>query len=137
MCLILYNDYILGDTNSRRQIVFSLILEMRKRRLSSWLRGPGRGTQVSMYPGPLTLLAGCSTLRASSALLTINVLRGPDPQCQLSLFPTTSSLCLLPFLLPSQEPVWPQKQRAVTSHMTICSGETGALPPQGRLRGEL
>lgn len=91
MCLILYIDYILGPTNSGRQILLSLILEMRKLRFSRWPRGLG-----AEHPGPLTLLTDLlSTARAGSAVLTIDVPwrpQRPNPSSPPSLCPPSTSL---------------------------------------------
>lgn len=77
MCLIVYNDCILGHTNSERQMILSLILG-RKTEALQVASGSGSRTQVSMYqilsPYSLaTLLTDFSTERASSAFLTVMV----------------------------------------------------------------
>lgn len=93
----------------------------------------GSRTQVSMHPGPLTFLAGFSTVRKSSTHYSI---RSDGPNLQISAVPLPSASSLS-FPTPSSCILGRQcvprikELRTVTSH----SGENGSFPPQGRLRG--
>lgn len=134
MCLILFNDSILKVTLTRNADTINPYFRDGEIKAQQMAIGSGRSTQVLHHPSPLTLLIVFSVV-VSTLLATDLIQRAPapGPSC-ISPFPPLLSPAPTPCMFSGATVALEMKDYDHTLSGSA-QEESGALPPQGRLRG--